>query len=83
MPNPEVRAGRQNTIDRAVMLLEESSPENVVRYLALTQAWDHLKADPAKVHDLLADITADDETARHFGAWKMAQQILQAAGLPY
>ena len=80
--HPSVAAPRQATIDRAIALIDTATPSDLTGYLAQTRIHDHLKSDPATFRDHLAAATPDD-TPRHFGAWKAAQQILQAAGLPY
>ena len=71
---------RHDTIRRAIALIDTADPADLSRYLADTSLHDHIKADPATLRKHLA--TADG-TAQVFGAWKAAQQLLQAAGLPY
>lgn len=80
---PEVRAKRQATIDRAVRLMDGAHPDDVAHWIAQCNFYDHVKANPAKLRDDLASTRPDDETPKHFANWKAAQQILQAAGLPY
>ena len=79
-PNSAKTADRHGIIRRAIDLIDAASPADLAGYLAQTDIHDHLKADPAALRRNLA--TADG-TAQVFGAWKAAQQILRAAGLPY
>ena len=85
--HPSVTAPRQASIDRAVALIDANLTDNVASpqltaWLAQTDIHDHLKADPTALRDSLA-AAAPDDTMRHFGAWKAAQQLLHTAGLPY
>lgn len=75
-------APAQATIDRAVALLDEADAADLARWLAATSLHAHLKADPAELRRNLTTFDADSAGER-FGAWKGAQQLLQAAGLPY
>jgi hypothetical protein len=71
---------RHDTIRRAIDLIDTTGPADLGRYLADTSLHDHIKADPATLRKHLADASG---TAQTFSAWKAAQQLLQAAGLPY
>lgn len=75
-------APAQATIDRAVALLDEADAVDLARWLAATSLHAHLKADPA---ELRRHLTTFDPASvfQRFSAWKAAQQIMQAAGLPY
>lgn len=75
-------AARQATIDRAVALLDTADPGDLTVWLASTTLHAHLKADPAELRRLLTTFDPDSVGER-FGAWKGAQKLLQAAGLPY
>ena len=79
-PKRPETADRHGTISRAIGLIDTVSPADLAGYLTQTDILDHLKSDPAALRRNLA--TADG-TAQVFGAWKAAQQILRAAGLPY
>ena len=76
-------ATQRDTIDRAIALIDTADPADLAGYLAQTSLHDHIKADPATLRQHLAAATPDADIGRRFGAWKAAQQILQAAGLPY
>ena len=71
---------RLGTIKRAIDLIDTADPGDLASYLAQTGLHDHIKADPATLRRHLAAV---DGTGRTFGPWKAAQQLLQAAGLPY
>jgi hypothetical protein len=78
----DAAARRADTITRAIALIDTAPPADLAGYLAGTNIHDHLKADPAALRQRLA--TVDDMSpGSRFGAWKAAQQILRAAGLPY
>jgi hypothetical protein len=70
---------RQDTINRAIALIDTSDHSDLAGYLAQTTIHDHLKASPGALRDALASAvgTAD------FGTWKASQQLLRAAGLPF
>jgi hypothetical protein len=72
---------RQDTIRRAIALIDTAAPADLKDYLAATRIHARLQADPAALRDSLATVT--DGTPQALGAYKAAQQILQAAGLPY
>ena len=75
-----ISTDRRDTIRRAIALIDTASPADLGDYLADTSLHDHIKASPATLRKHLADA---DGTAQVFGAWKAAQQLLKAAGLPY
>ena len=75
-----VRAERRATINRAIDLIDSANPADLTSYLAEASIYDHLRADPAQLREKLA--TADG-AGPVFAAWKVSQQILQSAGLPY
>lgn len=71
------------TIRRAIGVLEAGSPAYVRHVIAKTTAHDHLKRDPDTLRQRLEDATSPDVAGGHrFGAWKIAQQICEAVGLP-
>jgi len=75
---------RQDIINRAITLIDNANPHALARYLADTSLHDHIKADPGTLRQHLADATAPDASVgARFSAWKAAQQLLQAAGLPW
>ncbi|HEX3958087.1 MAG TPA: hypothetical protein VHZ03_15845 [Trebonia sp.] len=76
---------RLDTIQRAIDFIDSTDPADLKRYLLRTSLHDHIKADPAMLRQHLAAsvLAAADGTGITFPAWKAAQQILQAAGLPY
>lgn len=76
----QAKIQRYDTINRAIALIDDADPADLARYLADTRLHDHIKADPATLRRHLADANG---TAQVFSAWKAAQQLLQAAGLPY
>lgn len=76
-------AARTDTIRRAIALIDTADPSDLAGYLAQTSMHDHIKADPATLRQHLTDATPDASAGHRFGAWKAAQQLLQAAGLPY
>jgi hypothetical protein len=73
---------RQDTINRAVALIDSASPADLAGYLARTRIHARLRADVPALRGLLASADVNDSTGA-FGAWKAAQQILQTAGLPH
>lgn len=77
--SPSPTAYRQDTIRRAVALIDTASAADLARYLSQTQIHAHLQADPAALRDSLASAIGTDHQT---GAWKAAQQVLHAAGLP-
>lgn len=81
MSTADVYAARRAVINRAADLIDTASPADLQRYLAQTGIHAHLKADPAALRDNLT--SAVDGTPQAVGAWKAAQQILDAAGLPH
>lgn len=74
---------RQATITRAVEHLRTTDPATVASQLATTYFHDHWKIDPTGLADHLELSHTCDSWPQFFSAWKAAQQILQAAGLPY
>lgn len=87
MSAASVIAARKLTILRAVDVIDTTDPSTLAGYLAQTSLHDHVKTGPATLRKHLAD-AADAGTdpisaGIRFGAWKAAQQICQAAGLPY
>jgi hypothetical protein len=72
-------ASRQDTISRAIALIDTASPADLKGYLAGTRIHARLQADPAGLRDTLAGAIGTDMA---FGAWKASQQILAAAGIP-
>lgn len=91
MSASDVIAARQDTINRAIDHLRTTDVAALAAQLATTTLHDHLKADPAALADSLAQTDPNgfapssdiNDWARSFGTWKAAQQVLQAAGLPY
>ena len=75
-----VRAERLDTIRQAVNLIDSADPADLARYLTEVSVYDHLKADPAQLREKL---TTADGAGPVFAAWKVSQQLLEAAGLPY
>jgi hypothetical protein len=75
----QIRADRLGTIRRAIDLIDAASLADLAVYLGRTRLHDHVKADPAMLRHHLATV---GDTGNVFSAWKAAQQILQAAGLP-
>lgn len=75
------RAARRDTINRAVALIDSADPAALAHWLAQTRVHAHLQADPAALRGNLT--SAADGTPQAFSAWKVSQQLLQAAGLPY
>lgn len=73
---------RTDTINRAIEYIEQhgAGSDMVACTLYYTDIHQHLKDDPA---ELVAKLRAASESGNTFGAWKGAQQICQAAGLPY
>jgi hypothetical protein len=78
-----VRAARIDTIKRAISVIDNATHADLAGYLVRTDIHDHLKADPLTLRKGLAFAAAADDTPTIFGAWKAAQQICKAAGLPY
>ena len=71
---------RQDTIRRAITLIDATNPADMTRVLrAKTVIRASLADNPAKLRDTLANAIGTD---RQTGAWKGAQQILDAFGLP-
>lgn len=75
-----ISTDRHDTIRRAIDLIDTASPADLWRYLSQTDIHAHLQTDVPALRRTLADAAG---TAQVFGAWKAAQQLLQAAGLPY
>ncbi|MEW9530659.1 hypothetical protein [Microbispora sp. NPDC049125] len=78
--NSEPTESRLATIDRAVMYLENTDPDE----LAATLAYVDMRAYWKRNLDELAAglrLASPTETLSLFGKWKTAQRILQAAGL--
>lgn len=72
---------RQDTIRRAIALIDTAGPAGLIRAIRGTRIRDDLKTDPAKLRDALtAGIGASGGAG--FSAWKGAQQVLAAYGLP-
>ncbi|MBP2703500.1 hypothetical protein JOL79_06770 [Microbispora sp. RL4-1S] len=78
----DVRAARLATIARAVAHLRSTDRHVLLAQLAAADMRPHWKTNPDGLADYLADARADDEPARLFGLWKLAQRVLAAAGLP-
>jgi hypothetical protein len=79
---------RKATIARAIAHIYSTDTELVRAQLGTTNLYDRFKADPDALADSLAVALRGEKppatpTGRLFGAWKAAQQLLQAAGLPY
>lgn len=74
---------RQATITRAVDHLRTTDPATLATQLATTGLHDHWKTDPAGLADNLELSHTCDSWPQFFGAWKGAQQVLHAAGLPH
>ena len=72
---------RAATIRRAVELIDSTPPAELQRYFAQTRAYEHLQADAALLRVRLT--VAEPGTPQYFGTWKLAQQLLHAAGLPH
>ena len=71
---------RQVTIDLAVTLIDLTGRGELDGYLAQTAIHSDLKRDPAALRNKLVNARGAAQT---FSAWKAAQQLLKAAGLPY
>lgn len=72
---------RRETVRRAVELMDTAPLPDLRRYIAQTRASADLKADPPALHAALAADAKRDRVP--FGTWKIAQQLLHAAGLPH
>lgn len=77
-----VRAERQDAINRAIHYLRNTRISEVLNTLGKTDLDRSWKINPATMVVFLEE-TDPDQTGQFFGAWKMAQKVLQAAGLPY
>ena len=80
--NPEVVAERLSVIARAADALNGMDHETALRVIGAAVLNPRFAADP---HALVAHFRAmsEDDGARLFGAFKAAQKVLVAAGLPY
>ncbi|MFI5783511.1 hypothetical protein [Nocardia sp. NPDC051570] len=83
IPDRDLTLARRAVIDRAIAHLRGTDPAVVLAQLADPdlRLHDHLRRDP----QALAASLADGRFARGgrlFGAYKGAQQVLRAAGLP-
>lgn len=67
-------------IQRAITLIDTTSPDAIAPLLAQTGAHAHVKASAAAFRAVLAD---DSTAFALIGRRQIAQQLLQAAGLPY
>ncbi|MEV0619566.1 hypothetical protein AB0I81_40050 [Nonomuraea sp. NPDC050404] len=75
---------RQATIAAAIEHLRTTPPALVRRQLLDASLHAHWQRNPAALADYLARSTAaPHDFARFFGAWKGAQRVLLAAGLPW
>ena len=76
---------RTDTINRAIAWIEGHSDVDLVFItLQYTTVKQHLKDNPGALVAALREATRSTAAAGHrFSAWKVAQQICQAAGLPY
>lgn len=77
---------RIDTIRRAIDWIESNIGDVDLVFMTLqyTQINQHLKENPGSLAASLREALKDDASTGHrFGAWKAAQQICEAAGLPY
>jgi hypothetical protein len=82
--NTEILHARRATIARAVAHLRHSSYPMVRRQLLDAALWSHWQRNPSALADHLSRCAGDpDDVGRFFGAWKGAQRVLLAAGLPW
>jgi hypothetical protein len=79
MTDTTTMTGRQETINRAIVLLDTTGTDCLTAILAKTSLHANWQANPAALRDRL--VTAGG-LHLSFTAWKAAQQILAAAGLP-
>lgn len=83
MNNTDHHAARRATIARAVEHLRTAPYATVRRQLLDVEIWPHWQRNPAAFADMLDRHATDPEVGRRFGAWKGAQRVLLAAGLPW
>lgn len=69
-----------NLIQRAITLIDATSPNALAPFLAQTGAHAHIKASAAAFRAALAD---DSTAYALIGRRQIAQQLLRAAGLPF
>ncbi len=69
-----------NLIQRAVDLIDATSADAIAPLLAQTDAYAHITHSPAAFRAALADDSTDWAL---IGRRQIAQQLLQAAGLPH
>ncbi|MEV6036003.1 hypothetical protein AB0L65_32950 [Nonomuraea sp. NPDC052116] len=81
-----VREARLALIARAVAWLDDTPSDEVVRQLVsdpsirLRNEW---RTNPVGLADHLRTVGANSDSAALFGAYKAAQNVLLAAGLPH
>lgn len=69
-----------NLIARAIALIDATNPDAIAPLLAQTDAYAHITHSAAAFRAALADDSTDWAL---IGRRQIAQQLLQAAGLPY
>jgi hypothetical protein len=79
----DVIAPRQATIDAAVKYMRTTKPDAVADLLNRMSVGDEWKAAPQKLADLLAELKYSEDAELRRQAELAAQQILEAAGLPF
>jgi hypothetical protein len=75
-----IRAERQAVIDRAIAHMDATAVDDLAQLLAQTDAKQAFKRDPTLLRNALA-VVAPDDVGPFFNAFKIAEQILHAAGL--
>ena len=80
MSIPDSKAVRRDTINRAIALIDVATPADLADWLRQINVRDSLRDNPADLRAHLADSLDEDFL---FPAWKVSQQLLEAAGLPY
>lgn len=74
---------RLNTTKAAITWLRGNDPEVVASLIAGLSFHERWKAAPLALADHMETHMYSEAIGHRFGAWKGAQLILQAAGLPY
>lgn len=85
MPSTDVIAAvrdRQAAIRAAIHHLRTADAAALAGQLANANLKPCYKTDPGSLADMLDQHLFVDDSMRFFGAWKGAQQVLYAAGLP-
>ncbi|MFI9845170.1 hypothetical protein ACIHFD_49685 [Nonomuraea sp. NPDC051941] len=80
-----VRHLRLAVINHALAHIDNTPGDVVVAQLAspTVRMRGHLRNDPAALADFLRSVTMDADTPTFYAAFKGAQNVLIAAGLPY